>query len=123
MERVLTTNQKLWIEALRSGLYEQSGHALEPYPQKYCCLGVACKVAEAHGVPVIYSEGKLLGGNLLIQPAVFEWVGLRTPDGLVDPDNPNKAAITAMNDILQKSFADIADFIETGEHNLFEEPK
>lgn len=123
MERVLTANQKLWIEALRSGLYEQSGHALEPYPQKYCCLGVACKVAEAHGVPVNYSEGKLLGGNLLVQEDVMNWLNLKTPDGLVDPSDSTSTAITAMNDILQKSFADIADFIETGEHNLFEEPK
>ena len=123
MERVLTPNQKLWVEALRSGLYEQSGHALEPYPQKYCCLGVACKVAEAHGVPVHYAESKLSGGNLLDQEDVMNWLGMKTPDGLVDPDNPNKAAITAMNDILHKSFADIADFIENGEHNLFEEPK
>lgn len=123
MGRVLTANQKLWVEALRSGLYEQSGHALEPYPQKYCCLGVACKVAEAHGVPVNYSEGKLSGGTLIDQSAVMEWLGIKTPDAVVKPENPNGEALTIMNDILHKTFNDIADFIENGEHNLFEEPK
>lgn len=123
MERVLTKNQKLWLEALRSGLYQQSGHALEPYPQSYCCLGVACKVAEAHGVTVVYAEGKLSGGNLLDQPAVMEWLSLRTPDGQIDPTNNKTATLTSMNDVFHKPFADIADFIETGEHDLFEEPK
>lgn len=36
--------KKTWIEALRSGKYEQGTHNLKRNG-KYCCLGVLCEIA------------------------------------------------------------------------------
>ena len=40
---------KLWVKALRSGKYEQ-GEGMLCQNNKYCCLGVACDLAEKHKV-------------------------------------------------------------------------
>ena len=37
---------KKWVEALRSGEYEQGRRALRSGDSKYCCLGVLCKIVE-----------------------------------------------------------------------------
>ena len=45
----MTENQKLWVEALRSGKYLQGKERLvqKDGPNiTYCCLGVACKLYE-----------------------------------------------------------------------------
>jgi len=43
--------KKLWIEALRSGKYEQGRGALNK-DGKFCCLGVLCDLAVKAGVEV-----------------------------------------------------------------------
>jgi hypothetical protein len=45
-ERIL-----LWVEALESGQYQQERSALRQ-GDGYCCLGVACEVAIANGLPL-----------------------------------------------------------------------
>ena len=40
---------KLWCQALRSGEYKQ-GEGMLCQNNKYCCLGVACDIAEKHKV-------------------------------------------------------------------------
>lgn len=44
----MTEPRKLWVEALRSGEYEQTNGALR-YEDKFCCLGVACDLYRKHG--------------------------------------------------------------------------
>lgn len=40
----------LWLEALRSGKYEQGNSVLRTADGKYCCLGVLCDIAAMNGV-------------------------------------------------------------------------
>jgi hypothetical protein len=37
-------NRRIWVEALRSGEYEQGNGKLQTLSGKFCCLGVACDV-------------------------------------------------------------------------------
>jgi len=47
---------KEWIDALRSGDYQQGEGQLCAYDEDedefFCCLGVLCEIAARHGVPV-----------------------------------------------------------------------
>lgn len=40
----------MWVEALRSGEFEQGVGKLKDGDGKYCCLGVACEVAIRNGL-------------------------------------------------------------------------
>lgn len=56
-------NIRLWVDALRSGAYERGEKYLATSdnpdgPYRYCCLGVACEVAIANGVPLTYVSQK-----------------------------------------------------------------
>lgn len=105
----LTKNQKLWIEALRSGKYKQYRGTLQA-DDSFCCLGVACKVAEEHGVEVKYYDGyTLYGHSLLHQKPVQEWLGLFNDHGV--PIDHSGVSLTSMNDH-GASFEEIADIVE-----------
>ena len=52
--------RKRWLEALRSGKYEQGTDALRR-EEKFCCLGVLCDIYDPSGWKGV-SEG-LIGGN------------------------------------------------------------
>lgn len=41
---------KIWVEALRSGEYEQCTSVLRSTDNKFCCLGVLCELAVKEGV-------------------------------------------------------------------------
>ena len=89
-------DQKLkqdWIEALRSGKYKQGRLALyEPYTEAYCCLGVLCKVAGKDHNP----EDDIGGA--------YDWMLTVLPKGI--------QLFTDMNDREDKTFNEIADYIE-----------
>ena|SRR6185312_5054794 len=38
-----------WIDALRSGQYEQGNGQLRTQDDKFCCLGVLCDIINPHG--------------------------------------------------------------------------
>ncbi len=98
-------HRKLWTEALRSGAYRQARGTLER-EGAYCCLGVACIVAEQHGVPVTRTSTGKLWGHVLQgrQRAVSEWLGL--DNGLYS------GGLTSLNDGGGASFDYIANYIE-----------
>ena len=48
-----------WVEALRSGKYEQGKQALRAEGNKFCCLGVLCDVLE----PNAWSKNTIKGLN------------------------------------------------------------
>ena len=110
---------KLWVEALRSGKYQQGRRALRTLDNKYCCLGVACEVyREQTGdgdwreadeyVSFHPSEGNK--GTALLPSAVQKWFGLReSPFVGHDP-------LTYLNDRegCSVSFRDLANLIEQG---------
>jgi hypothetical protein len=45
-----------WLDALRSGKYEQATHVLRTEDDKYCCLGVLCEVIDPEG----WNPGKIV---------------------------------------------------------------
>ena len=94
-----------WLEALRSGRYQQGRQSLRPTLESYCCLGVLCDVIDPQG-----------------------WDGRRWRDKATGCDHSSKVPIPTerrlalpheitgtlmhMNDEDEKSFAEIADYIE-----------
>lgn len=119
----LTKNQKLWIEALRSGKYKQAVGVLESTSGGFCCLGVACKVAEEHGVEVIYDEYKgiktVAGASLTSQSSVKKWLGIGDGHGF-PTTNSNLLPLAVLNDG-GTTFEEIADIIEANPESYFYE--
>src|SRR6056300_747971 len=74
--------RKKWVAALRSGAYPQTKNVLADY-RGFCCLGVACKVAEKEGILVEYDkEKRLTGGTLAYQGKVQNALGLKSSAGV-----------------------------------------
>jgi hypothetical protein len=113
-----------WIEALRSGDYEQGKGALS-IAGTYCCLGVLCDLAVKDGVSIIVSEeesalgkGKVFyDGRADLPPkSVADWAfpghdrDKWTVDGLwhIDMDHH----LPHLNDAQNWSFEQIADLVE-----------
>lgn len=111
--------QKKWVAALRSGEYKQ-GNARLQTGDKFCCLGVACKVAEQNGVEVDTDYNVLRGATLLFQPATIKWLGLKSRAG--EPDSRHKekgfGSLVALNDS-GKTFEEIADTLENNPEVYF----
>lgn len=109
-----------WVAALRSGTYEQTSSALEKN-NKFCCLGVACKVAEQYGdIKLDYTtHGFIHGHNLRDQPRVQEWLGLSNENGQYKSKHYDQY-LTELNDA-GRSFKEIADIIESEPEGLFED--
>ncbi len=110
----------LWLQALRSGEYEQGLQRLRSEVGthvSYCCMGVLCDLYRRG-----HQEARWDGGTFHPAPGsferyalpiqVFDWAGLSDADPGVDGKklsyhNDGAAAIPP------KSFAEIADLIET----------
>ena len=83
-----------WIEALRSGKYEQGREQLKTDNGKYCCLGVLNEIADLdYETDCGYLENHV-GAT---------WKGL-------DIDQQGK--LVSLNDEDGKTFPEIADYIE-----------
>lgn len=107
----------IWIEALRSGEYEQAVGALrQEDPIRFCCLGVLCDVL---GTDWTNSGGALYGvpvrSNAQFDRRENTWKG---DDNLsenmlstVRLSQNEQAKLAKMND-RGRSFAGIADYIE-----------
>lgn len=130
-----------WVAALRSGEFEQTRETLvevvgnEQYDLglRFCCLGVACEVAMARGVPIRRSGSRYLyqlesGCELCagrgcsfceleeqeegeLPPPVLEWFGFNEPsvELMLDGKHTNAAYL---NDELYYDFRRIADVVE-----------
>jgi hypothetical protein len=130
--KMLTENQQKWVEALRSGKFKQGIGQLEQVDDEgnsfYCCLGVACVIAEENGVEVETFDGHLEGQDLSSHPAVMEWLELSQESGLYQKDNTdtdyyltedNDGANSTRGLVLPKNFEQIADIIESEPRGLF----
>ncbi len=118
---MLNENVKLWVEALRSGEYKQTSTRLERLGtvNSYCCLGVACKVAEKEGIKLEFNSiGELAGAGLENQTAVMKWLKITNPDGYY---SNRKQSLMNDNDSQGKTFPEIADIIEANASELFEQ--
>ncbi len=103
---------KRWVVALRSGHYKQGKNVLRSVDDNYCCLGVLCEV-----------YNKQIGGlkieKLHKQPGIvknfysFDGCEARLPPAVKIATKINNCSTYAvMNDDKNKSFAEIADYIE-----------
>lgn len=107
---------KAWVEALRSGKYEQGKNRLCK-DGKYCCLGVLCEVAIEQGLDlkrkdiggmIHYGTSEEEGNTAMLPVEVLVWAEMRT--GYGDYDN-GEGALSSDND-RGKSFEEIAAIIE-----------
>ena len=120
----MNDNAKAWVAALRSGEFKQAKQSLhlkdEVAGDSFCCLGVACKmfdddnpgalrISRNHGTMEYDSWGSIL------PYAVQQWLGLGDTTGGFDRGNKSLAS---QNDS-GKSFAEIADIIESEPEGLF----
>jgi hypothetical protein len=105
--------KKEWVAALRSGYYKQGKYKLRNSPRaQYCCLGVACDISAKRGIGdwhnIDYSESMrfaFITDSITSIPSP-----LRVELGIT-PDQ--QQTLIDLNDEQDKSFDEIADYIET----------
>jgi hypothetical protein len=104
-----------WIEALRSGEYEQGQECLHNHNENtFCCLGVLCDLhaKETNTNWVNYPEegypSDYLGYDVILPDEVIDWSGLEDHNPRVTPT----LSIAAYNDQKGYSFDQLADLIE-----------
>lgn len=102
-----------WLEALRSGEYEQGRNALNENGN-YCCLGVLCDVAVKSGLALEVGErGQITeydGLTAYLPDRVKRWAALYDHNPRV-PIGPLGTSLANLND-QGKTFSEIADLIE-----------
>ena len=96
-----------WVEALRSGKYQQGQGTLK-YGESFCCLGVLCDLhAKETGVDWEYdprrNAQKYLGNTGVPPVKVHSWAGIR---------HKANEVLTNLNDARGYTFEQIADWIE-----------
>jgi len=130
MSGKISKNGLKWIAALRSGKYKQTREALED-KNGFCCLGVACKLAEEEGVVerftnnLYISYGKIREhynfkeeNSSYLPSFVMDWLCLRSPSG--DLVQAPGESLASMND-RGASFEEIANTIEKFADVLFDQ--
>ncbi len=99
---IITENRRRWVEALRSGEYEQGRFALRR-ANEFCCLGVACDVLGS-------GEWSGTRGLSSFDAELYTLsIHMRAKLGLTDLQVQELAL---MNDYHHHSFEQIADHIE-----------
>lgn len=111
-----------WVEALRSGQYQQGSYHLRSEKDEYCCLGVLCAIFpgvtwELRTLPdkgsvytakvsptELYPDGSIaLSSYTYLPRRISEEVGISQME---------QQTLGRANDIEQLSFAEIATYIE-----------
>ena len=101
---------QLWVDALRSGEYVQGAEYLRD-DGKHCCLGVAMEVALKHGAQLpahVFPSW----GNEVMNDWTAEWYGGLDNDPNLLLADGREAPASHCNDVLDLTFAEIADGIE-----------
>lgn len=103
-----------WVDALRSGKYEQGRFLLKNNDGQYCCLGVLCDLAVQEGVARETAESDEFyydGDALTPPPSVKEWAGSNLE--YLDIGGEGEFEFYAeLNDYDDLTFDQIADLIE-----------
>lgn len=100
-----TEYKQKWIDALRSGKYKQGRGILKTVDGEFCCLGVLCDVYNNEG--------------WVTTSSFYEYNGFRFRSSLsydisklFDLTNSIEDVLIYMNDTEEKTFEQIADWIE-----------
>lgn len=118
--------KKLWLEALRSGKYEQGRLALRTVDNRFCCLGVLCDVYQKEmkrqkkkqlnmelscAAPIPTQVYMYDNEECTLPKIVMKWSGVKGHLGNVRymEENTNLADL---NDDRAMTFKQIADVIE-----------
>lgn len=86
-------NIQKWVDALRSGQFQQGGKSLKPSATEHCCLGVLCDISglgqwarEVGGFRLEYrAEG--YESSAIPPVPVVEWLGITENDRLMEIPN------------------------------------
>lgn len=102
-----------WAAALRSGKYKQTKFGLhDAIEDSYCCLGVACRLFGTEA-----TEGDLVAGKwarFKDSYRLHESASLpRDISTMLGLEQIHRAHLVKMNDHEDKTFAEIADYIDT----------
>jgi hypothetical protein len=107
----LNPNAQKWVDALRSGKYQQAqGHLRNG--DSFCCLGVACDIS---GIGTWTESGYSInhyGSYKLLPKEVRNWLGLKDISGSYG------ATHLAWENDQGKTFEQIADLIEANADEL-----
>lgn len=106
--------KRKWIEALRSGKYQQGRQYLR-CGNKFCCLGVLCDIVKpdswipstSHDEPVYKFVSGEVKNSLLLPWEIEKMLGDWHRETTMAVDT-----LMAMNDTRMNSFDEIADWIE-----------
>lgn len=120
-------NIKLLVEDLRSGKHKQTKRRLRNILSNgYCCLGRACEVFMQHNPNVIETKIDELtktfyyaGEAAVLPEVVAKWYGFATFTGWFKLENGGRCSLVSLNDN-GRTFAEIADVIESNPEGLFE---
>ena len=118
----MNENAKKWVEALRSGDYEQTTGWLK-CETGYCCLGVACELYRRDMDAGWWtSADEFRVGDAThsahLPTDVMNWLGLRSPAGEFCPTADASDCLVDRNDN-GATFEQIADVIESEPDGLF----
>lgn len=129
MPQEIGPNQRKWIDALRSGEYAQGRRYLCDFQNRYCCLGVACRVFD---VPEVRrDEDRVYFGKSFNYGAapeeVVESLSLRTHLGdlatVYEIGRIKEMARLSQANDSGATFSEIADFCEQHPEAVFTEPR
>lgn len=116
--------KKKWVDALRSGRYEQGTEVLHTASGRFCCLGVLCDIAVQEGIipePELdeaasrnrYRYGDNISqGAQLPPPEVVKWAGWQNECPNVEDVEKGWIELTVLNDDHGLTFTQIADIVE-----------
>jgi hypothetical protein len=118
-------HRKLWIEALRSGEYEQT-HGKLKLGNSFCCLGVACDLYAKQFPEAVWHDNKFMPNKhqymtysgFSLPNVVMDWLGLAASNGLYANPKKDTWGLIDDNDDDKKSFLEIADIIESEPEGL-----
>jgi hypothetical protein len=105
--------KRKWVEALRSGKYEQGRLQLRTHDNKFCCLGVLCDIVDSSkwkpaDVDDEYYNGYFYDGIREGSPLTYRIL----PDSLLEQVGCRMEAYLSNANDNHDTFEQIADYIE-----------
>lgn len=107
--------KKRWVEALRSGEYQQGAEQLRR-GDNFCCLGVLCDLHSKETNKEWEDNTLYYGRGGFLPNQVMSWAGLKYDNGddliVKTITGLELTSLSQLNDRLKYSFNQLADLIE-----------